>query len=252
MTKLISRIAMKTRLKTVSATLMSLLVGSAMADTIQLADGTVIEGDLVGTSNGIVMFNTGDSVEAYPESDVVGIFLSDGVATAEAYAASPDPTELVVPAGTRLVIRMVDSIDSKRHGAGHKFRGQLEAALVIGGVTVAPRGAFVYGTVIASQQSGRAVGSSSLAMEFTDIMIDDQLYPLATEGMSAQTGSEGGRTVGRTARAAAIGGLIDGSSGARTGAKVGLGVSILTSGASLSVPAGTLLETSLRVPLRVN
>lgn len=53
---------------------------------MDLADGTVIEGDLVGTSNGIVMFDTGDSVEAYPESEVVGIFLSDGVATAKEIA----------------------------------------------------------------------------------------------------------------------------------------------------------------------
>ena len=242
---------MKTTTRIMSGTLLSLVAGLSLADTIQLADGTIIEGDLVGTSNGIVMFNTGDSVEAYPESEVVGIFLSDGVATAEKYAASPDAIELVVPAGTRLMIRMIDSIDSKRHSAGHKFRGQLEGALVSGGVTVAPRGTFVYGTVTASQQSGRAVGSSALAMEFTDIMIDDQLYPFATEGLAAQTSSEGGRTVGRTARSAALGGLISGSSGAKTGAKVGLGASVLTSGGSINVPAGTLLETSLRVPLRV-
>jgi hypothetical protein len=129
---------MKTTIRIMSASLLPLIASLSLADTIQLADGTVIEGDLVGTSNGIVMFNTGDSVEAYPESEVVGIFLSDGVATAETYAASPDADELVVPAGTRLMIRMVDSIDSKRHSAGHKFRGQLEGALVSGGVTVAP------------------------------------------------------------------------------------------------------------------
>ena len=190
---------------TISALLVTLAAGSAVADSLELSDGSVLEGDFVGSSNGIIMFNTGDDIEAYPESQVVGIFLSDGVATAETYAASPDAIELVVPAGTRLMIRMVDSIDSKRHSAGHKFRGQLEGALVSGGVTVAQRGTFVYGTVTASQQSGRAVGSSALAMEFTDIMIDDQLYPFATEGLSAQTSSEGGRTVGRTARSAALG-----------------------------------------------
>ena len=86
-------------------------------------------------------------------------------------------------------------------------------------------------------------------MEFTDIMIDDQLFPIATSTLSAQTGGEAGRTVARSARAAAIGGLIDGSKGARTGAKVGAGVSILTSGASINVPRGTLLETTLRTPL---
>lgn len=144
---------------------------------------------------------------------------------------------------------MVDSVDSKRHKAGYKFRGQLEGALVVEGVTVAPRGTFLYGVVIASSSSGRAVGSSSIAMEFTDIMIDDQLFPIATSTLAAQTGNEGGKTVRRTARSAALGGLIGGSSGAKTGAKVGLGASILTGGSSVNVPAGTLLETTLRVPL---
>ena len=236
----------------VANTVLLLSISSfSMSDTIELADGTVIEGDLVGTSNGIVMFNTGDNIEAYPESEVLGIFLSAGVATARAIEEAPEAPALVVPAGTRLVIRMTDSIDSRRHSAGHKFRGQLEGALVTEGVTVAPRGSFVYGTITAAQSAGRMAGKATLAMEFTDIMIDDQLYPFATEGLAAQSGGEAQRTVGRTARAAVIGGLIDGSSGARTGAKVGAGASLLTSGQSLSVPAGTLLETTLRVPLQV-
>ncbi len=239
-------------LKTAGALFLVLLTANSVADTIELADGTIMEGDFVGSSNGIVMFNTGDSIEAYPENQVVGIFLSDGVATAQAMAAAPSQTYAFVPAGTRLVIRMVDSVDSKRHSAGHKFRGQLEGALVVDGVTMVPRGTFIYGTVISAKGSGRAAGKAQLAMEFTDIMIDDQLYPIATEGLAAQSGGQGKKTAGRTARAAAIGGLVDGSSGARTGAKVGLGASILTSGDSINIPAGTLLETALRVQLNID
>jgi hypothetical protein len=238
---------------TISALLLTLTAGLAVADSIELADGSILEGDFVGSSNGIIMFNTGESIEAYPESQVVGIFLSDGVATAESLmAAEDDAKSVTVPAGTRLVIRMTDSVDTKKHKAGHKFRGQLEGAMVVNGVTVAPRGTFLYGVIIASQQSGRAAGSSNMAMEFTDIMIDDQLFPIATETLAAQTDNEAKKSVGRTARAAALGGLIDGSSGAKTGAKVGLGASILTGGSSINVPAGTLLETSLRTPLSID
>src|SRR5210317_419923 len=61
-------------------------VGSVLADTLELADGTLLEGDFVGSSNGIVMFNTGDGIEAFPEDRVVGIFLSSGVASAQAQA----------------------------------------------------------------------------------------------------------------------------------------------------------------------
>lgn len=221
------------------------------ADTLELADGTIMEGDFVGSSNGITMFDVGDSIEAFPESEVVAIFLSSGVATAEQSAAAPAPASAVVPAGTRMVIRMVDSVDSKKHKAGHKFRGQLEGALVVDGATLVARGSFLYGVVTSSQQSGRAAGSSGLAIEFTDVMIDDQLYPIATTALAAQTGGEAKKSAGRTARAAAMGGLIDGSSGAKTGAKVGLGASILTGGESVNVPAGTLLETTLRVALDI-
>jgi hypothetical protein len=221
------------------------------ADTLELADGTLLEGDLVGSSNNIIMFDTGDEIQAFPESEVVGIFLSSGVATrdAEINTGSSGPATKTVPAGTRLVIRMTDSIDSKRHKAGHRFKGQLEGALVVDGVTLAPRGTFLYGQVIEAKTSGRAAGSASLTLAFNDIMINDQLIPMATIGLQAQTGNEAGRSVGRTARSAAIGGLIGGSSGAKTGAKVGVGASILTSGASINVPAGTIVETELAGPL---
>jgi hypothetical protein len=237
-------------------------VGSVLADTLELADGTLLEGDFVGSSNGIVMFNTGDGIEAFPEAEVVGIFLSDGVATrqaktapppatASAPAPAPRPTTVTIPSGTRLVLRTSDSIDSRRHQAGHRFRAQLESAIVIDGITAVPRGAFVHGRITQASQGGRAVGSSEMAIEFTDLMINDQLFEIATEGMQAKTGNEAANTLGRTARAAAIGGLISGRSGAATGAKVGVGASLLTSGTSINVPAGTILETRLRVPVTV-
>lgn len=231
-------------------TVSTLSIGPVIADTLELANGTLLEGSFVGSSNGITMFDTGESIEAFPESEVVGIYLSSGVATAEAMAASPDPTMPTVPVGTRLVIRTADTIDSNRHSAGHRFRGQLEGALVVDGVTVVPKGAFVYGSITSAQQAGRLAGSSELAIEFSDIMIDDQLFPIQTADLQAQGGgNEAGRTVGRTARAAAIGGLISGSDGARTGARVGAGVSLVTRGSSINIPAGTILETNLAAAL---
>lgn len=234
-----------------TGTMAALAAGLLFADTLELADGTLLEGDFVGSSNGIIMFDTGEGIEAFPESEVVGIFFSSGVDTATRLMQANEVGQVTVPAGTRLVIRTSDAIDSSRHGAGHRFRGQLEGALVIDGITVAPRGTFVHGRIAQAQQARRATGSSELTVEFTDIMLDDQLFPISTGGLSAQTGGEAGRTVGRTARAAAVGGLIGGSSGARTGARVGLGASILTSGASVNIPRGTIVETTLSAALTV-
>ena len=235
------------KLFTACAALVAFGIGNLWADTLELADGTLLEGDFVGSSNGIIMFNTGDGIEAFPESEVVGLFLSSGVATREAEANQASPT-VTVPAGTRLVIRTSDAIDSRRHQAGHRFRGQLESALVVDGITVARRGTMVHGRIVQARQSGRVAGSSELAIEFTDIMVNDQLFEIRTSGLQARTGNEAGRTAGRTARAAAVGGLIGGSSGARTGAKVGVGASILTGGASINIPAGTIVETNLSSP----
>ena len=243
---------MKTIIPVLTGTGAVLAAGLLFADTLELANGTLLEGNFVGSSNGIIMFDTGDGIDAFPESEVVGIFFSSGVDTAEKLIESNNNAgQITLPAGTRLVIRTSDAIDSSQHGAGHRFRGQLEGALVVDGVTAAPRGTFVHGRIAQAQQARRATGSSELTVEFTDIMIHDQLIPISTGGLSAETGGEGRRTVGRTARAAAVGGLIGGSSGARTGARVGVGASILTSGASVNIPRGTILETTLSAALTV-
>jgi hypothetical protein len=242
---------MKRLMCVLAVALVSGITAPILADTLELADGTLLEGDFVGSSNGIVMFNTGEDIEAFPESEVVGVFFSEGVAAAQAQALSTGPAFITVPAGTRLVIRTTETIDSSRQGAGHRFRGQLEGAVVVDGITAVQRGAFVHGRITQASQAGRVAGSSELAIEFTDIMIDDQLIPISTSGMQARGGPEGARTVGRTARAAALGGLIDGKSGARTGMKVGAGAAILTRGASVNIPRGTLIETNLNAPLQV-
>jgi hypothetical protein len=229
-------------------------IGYAGADTIELTDGTLIEGDFVGSSNGIVMFNTGEGIEAYQESEVAGIYLGGDTTTPAVSKSSKPaaaPSSATVPSGTRLVLRTTDIIDSRQHKAGHRFRAQLESAIVIDGVTVAPRGTFVHGRITGASQGGRAVGSAELAIEFTDIMIDDQLFEIVTEGMQAKTDDEASKTFGRTARSALIGGLISGKSGAKTGAKVGAGASLLTSGKSINVPRGTILETRLRASVSI-
>jgi hypothetical protein len=226
-------------------TVLSLVTACALqADTIELADGTLLEGDFIGSSNGIIMFDTGGGIEAFPEDKVVGIFFSSGVATREEETTA----SVTVPTGTRLVVRTIDAIDSSRHSVGHRFRGQLEGALVVDGVTVAPRGAYVHGRITQANQS------SNLAGTFTDIVLDDQLIAISTGDLGVQAENEGGRrAVGRTARAAAVGGLMGGSSGARRGARVGVGASIIASGStsSINIPAGTIVEATLSAPLVV-
>jgi hypothetical protein len=133
------------------------IAGVVSADSLELADGTVLEGDFVGSSNGIIMFDTGEGIEAFPESEVVGVFFSSGVETMQ---QAPNASVVTVPAGTRLVIRTTETIDTRQHSAGHRFRGQLEGAIVVDGVQAIPRGTFVHGRIAQARQSGRMAGSS--------------------------------------------------------------------------------------------
>ena len=242
---------MKKLIVLIVAAISALTASALLADTLELASGELHEGSFVGSSNGIIMFDTGAGIEAFPQDQVVGLYFSNGVATAESILETDSGGRITLPAGTRLVIRTTDTIDSSQHSAGHRFRGQLEGALVVDGITAVPRGTFIHGRISQSNQAGRVAGSSELAAEFTDIMINDQLIPISTGTLAAQTEGEGRRTVGRTARAAAVGGLIGGSSGARTGARVGVGAAILTSGGSINIPRGTIVETTLSAALTI-
>ena len=230
---------------------MLMLVSIALfADVISLKDGTLLEGELVGRDNGIVMFRVNGEIRAFPEDDIAALVIEE-----QSTSAPSTPVVNVVapvytvPAGTRLVISMLEDVDSRRHEVGHKFRAQLESALVVDGVTVARRGTILHGTITESEQARRTVGRSELSMEFTDILLNDQLYPIATGELTMQGAREGGRTLRRAARGALLGGLINGTDGARDGAKVGAGVALLTKGESINVTRGTILETELRVPL---
>jgi len=208
---------------------------------LNLTDGTILEGELVGRDNGIVMFRINGEIRAFPESEVAALVTEDNAA----------PSVFTVPAGTRLVLSMLEDVNTSRHSVGHRFRAQLESALVVDGVTVAGRGTIVHGVLTSSSQSRRASGKSEMAMEFRDILLNDVLVPIATGELSAQGANETSNTARRLIRGAAIGGIVGGSSGARTGVAVGAGASLLTKGESINVTRGTILETTLRVALDV-
>jgi polygalacturonase len=164
--------------------------------------------------------------------------------------AAPQPAQAVtVPAGTILHVRMQDSLDTKRHGNGHRFTAVMEADIAVSGVVVIPRGAKVYGQVTNAKQAGHLVGKSGATLIFTGVMINNQIKPIHSGQIQAANEKGSGRqTVRRTATGAVIGGLVDGRDGAKTGAAIGLGLSLLTRGNSLQIPSGTLLDVSLAAP----
>ena len=67
--------------------------------------------------------------------------------TMTAMTARADTKKVTVPAGTRILVRMADSIDSSKQKAGFRFTGSLETNLQADDVVVARRGTPVYGVL---------------------------------------------------------------------------------------------------------
>lgn len=235
--------------------LTALIVGTAAADTLELINGHKLEGTLVGRKEGKVQFEVDGIVQTYNAADVknISIASSTGQQPAKpvekpsaAQTQSASPANISVPAGTVLMVRTSEPLDTGRHGNGHKFTAQLEADLVVNGSVVATKGSNVYGQISQAKQAGRLAGKSEMTLTFTGLMINNQIRPIQTGEIKAinQSGS-GKNTAGKVARGAIIGGMIDGKDGARTGAQVGAGAALLTRGSRLNIPSGTLLEVPL-------
>jgi hypothetical protein len=163
---------------------------------------------------------------------------------------------ITVPAGTRILIRTVDSIDSSKQKTGYRFTASLETNLQVNGATVAPRGATVYGRLASAESAGRMKGSSELTLELTDIVIKGTTYPLVTSTYEVKGQGEGSKTakkvIGGAGLGALIGGIAGGGKGAGIGALAGAGagtaVAASKKGQQLSIPSETLLELRLAQP----
>jgi hypothetical protein len=176
---------------------------------------------------------------------------------AEIAAADPQkPKTITVPAGTRILIRMIDSIDSSKQKTGFRFSGTLETNLQAVNVVVAPRGTKVFGKLISASSAGKMSGSSELTLELTDIMMYNSAYPLLTSTYEIKGAGEGGNTakkvIGGAGLGALIGGIAGGGKGAGIGALVGVagGTAIAASkkGEQLLIPSESLIEFRLQQP----
>jgi hypothetical protein len=178
-----------------------------------------------------------------------------GLATAMT-ALTAAAQRITVPAGTRILIRTIDSIDSSQQKAGYRFTASLETSLQVDNVIVARRGTPVYGVLSSASSAGRMKGSSELGLELTDIVINGKSYPLLTSSYEIEGKGEGGNTakkvVGGAGLGALIGGIAGGGKGAGIGALIGVGagtaVASSKKGQQLSIPSESLLEFRLAQP----
>src|SRR5271165_6087410 len=70
---------------------------------------------------------------------------------------------VTVPAGTRILVRMNDTVDSSRSRVGSIFTATLQTNLTVGNQVVARAGTPVHGRLEIGRAAGRAAGRSELA-----------------------------------------------------------------------------------------
>ena len=229
----------------------------ARADVLELKDGKVLTGKYVGGTAGTVRFETDAGVQVIEVGQALALSFSTGAAaggTAKATpasAAAPAAAPVTVPAGTTLLVRMVDPVSSK-DPQGKRFTTTLESDLAVNGVVVAKAGTKVYGRVQGAQQARRYTGQSKLDLRLTEVAVGPNLVPIMTSGYMAAGARSAGKAARGAAAGAAIGAIADGGEGAGKGAAIGAVASGVKKGETISVNPGTLLEFQLQQPVAVN
>jgi hypothetical protein len=248
---------------------LTLAASMAWADTLELKNGSLIKGKFLAGTETEISFQVGSTVQKYNVVDIVSLkFDSEGAASAPApqpQSSLPDdpgmvahvemkPAYVTIPAGTRILVRTMDAIDSTYNVVGDRFQASLEEPLMLEGNVLVAGDALVYGRLTQSKESGTFTGRSQLRLELTGIVVNGKLVPVVT-GEYEVTGKSRGastakRTVGGAALGAIIGGVADGGQGAAVGAGIGAGAGagseIITGGDQVKVPSETLLDFTLQ------
>jgi len=256
-----------------------MLVSFAAADTLELKDGRIVQGKYMGGTQRTIRFMVDNEVKLFPIADVLALTFGEAGAASETpakpaavVAATPAPAKtaaqttaststgsVTVPAGTKLLVRMIDGVDSETNKVGDSFRASLEEDLVVGETVVAPKGSDVTGRMVEAKEAGRLTGRSELKLELTELYVQGQPLLITTGEYEVAGKGRGGDTAKKVGIGAAVGAVVGavvgGGKGAAIGAGVGAGagtaVQVFTKGEQVKVPSETMLEFELQQPLTV-
>jgi hypothetical protein len=248
---------------------LSMAAVSASADSLELKNGSLINGKFMGGSQTSISFQVGSSVQSYDLTDICSLRFGSDAQRALPSFPSKQPSvpssiekenevakssSVTIPAGTRISVRTIDAIDSTKNRVGYRFQASLEEPLSVDGNVVVPKGADVYGRLDESKETGTFTGRSEVKLELTGIVVHGQTVPLVTGEYEVSGKSKGESTAKRTVGGAAIGSIIGALAGggkgaaigAGTGAGVGAASEIITKGDQVKIPSETLLDFTLQ------
>ena len=154
-----------------------------------------------------------------------------------------------LPAGTNLVIRMIESVDSETNRVGQSFRASLDQPVMVDGQTAIPRGADAVVKLVDAKDSGKLTGRADLTLALQSVSINGHFVDINTQSISKEGASQGAKTAkvaGGTAAVGAVIGAIAGGGkgaaiGAGAGAAAGAGSQVITGGQRVRIPSETRL-----------
>ncbi len=162
----------------------------------------------------------------------------------------------MAPVGTELVVRTVETIDSRNAGADQIFAAIFEQDVTdASGQVIIPERSSAQ-LVVRQMSSGGKTGSPEMELDIQSITVNGRRYLVSTTDLARDSDTGLGKNK-RTAQAvgggAAIGTLIGaiagGGKGAAIGAVIGAaggaGAQVLTKGREVRVPAETVLSFRL-------
>src|SRR5260370_30272935 len=120
----------------------------------------------------------------------------------------------MIPNGTVLTIRMVDSADSERDTIGKTYKASVdEPVMDPNGNTMVARGANVVVKLVDDQQSGKIKGRTVLTLDLVSLNINGRDVEIDTTSVKEQSASRtarSGQVIGGTAALGAIIGAVAG------------------------------------------
>lgn len=260
------------RMRLIYIGLTVVLAGSAWADTVTLRSGRVIQGTYLGGSARQVRIDSGDQVQTIDVGDIAKIEFTATEASQPAPRADsgkvfrPDATSTAavrsaaeLPAGTNIVVRMIDGVDSQTNSVGQTFAASIDEPVMLNGDTVIGRGADVVVKLVDSKESGKLTGRSELTLDLVSVKVNGRPVDINTQTVSRESASRGERTAKVAGGAAALGAIIGAIAGggkgaaigAGAGAAAGAGAEVVTKGQRVKIPSETRLTFVLDTAVRL-
>ena len=133
----------------------------------------------------------------------------------------PQPVTYTIPAGTRVTVRLAQTIASNTAHEGDSFDATVTSPIIVKGKTLVTTGSTASGTVTAANSRGKFKGAAVLSLRLASLRVNGTRTQIDSDTWSRTISGKGKRTAGFIGGGAGAGALIGGLAGGGKGALIG-------------------------------